>query len=98
MILEAVTLQVVPGREEDYEAAFRRAEPLLARQQGYHRHALLRGIEDPSTYLLTVEWDGVDSHEVGFRGSDDYQEWRRLLHHFYVELPRVPHFRPVAGG
>ncbi|WP_062465288.1 antibiotic biosynthesis monooxygenase family protein [Demequina soli] len=97
MIVESVVLRVHPGREADYEAAFRAAEPLIARQPGHRSHSLLRGVEDPSTYLLTVEWETVEDHEVGFRGSADYQEWRRLLHPFYVALPPVPHYREIEA-
>ncbi|MDN4475966.1 antibiotic biosynthesis monooxygenase [Demequina sp. SYSU T00192] len=95
MITESVILRVHPGREAAYEAAFREASPIIARQRGYLAHSLKRGIEDPATYLLTVEWETLEDHEAGFRGSADYQEWRRLLHPFYVELPPVPHYRAV---
>ncbi len=95
MITESVVLLVHPGREEEYEAAFREAAPIISRQRGYISHSLKRGIEDPGSYLLTVEWETVEDHETGFRGSADYQEWRRLLHPFYVTLPAVPHYRLV---
>ncbi|WP_062313189.1 antibiotic biosynthesis monooxygenase family protein [Demequina rhizosphaerae] len=95
MITESVVLRVHPGREVEYEAAFREASPIIARQRGCLTHSLKRGIEDPSTYLLTVEWESLEDHETGFRGSADYQEWRRLLHPFYVELPPVPHYSEV---
>ena len=26
---------------------------------------------------------------MGFRGSDAYQEWKKLLHHFYDPFPTV---------
>jgi heme-degrading monooxygenase HmoA len=39
-----------------------------------------------------VEWDTVEAHEVGFRGSPAHQEWRDLLHHFYSSPPTVQHF------
>ena len=95
MIVESVVLSVHPGREAEYEAAFKVAEPLITRQRGYLGHSLRRGVEDPSTYLLTVEWATLEDHIEGFRGSADYQEWRRLLHPFYVELPPVPHYREI---
>ncbi len=31
----------------------------------------------------------------GFRGSPDYQEWRRLLHHSYEPFPTVEHYKHV---
>lgn len=95
MIVESVVLPVVAGREGDFEAVFRVAEPLLARQRGYLSHSLRRGVEDPSTYLLTVEWETLEDHTEGFRGSADYQEWRALLHGFYVAVPPVPHYRDL---
>jgi hypothetical protein len=32
----------------------------------------------------------------GFRGSPAYEEWRRLLHHFYDPPPVVEHFEVVS--
>ncbi|WP_084104587.1 antibiotic biosynthesis monooxygenase [Demequina sp. NBRC 110056] len=92
MIVESVVLPVIPGREQEFEAAFAVAAPLIARQPGYGGHTLRRGIEEPSTYLLTVEWESVDAHERGFRGSADYLEWKGLLHRFYDPFPVVLHY------
>jgi heme-degrading monooxygenase HmoA len=46
--------------------------------------------------LLLVEWESLEAHTQGFRGSAAYEEWRRLLHHFYEPFPVVEHFEPVA--
>jgi len=97
VIVESVVLPVVAGQEHAFEAAFAEAAPLLARQPGYGGHTLRRGVEHPSTYLLTVEWDTVAAHEQGFRASHDYQEWKRLLHHLYDPFPTVLHYgEPLA--
>jgi len=91
-IVESVVLPVRPGFEGAFEAAFATAERLISRADGYVSHTLRRGIEHSSTYLLSVVWESVDAHEQGFRGSEDYQEWTRLLHHFYEPLPQVFHY------
>ena len=54
------------------------------------------GRQRPGRYLLLVEWDTLEDHTQGFRGSDDYDRWRRLLHHFYDPFPVVEHYAPVA--
>jgi heme-degrading monooxygenase HmoA len=46
-------------------------------------------IEEPNRYLLLVEWEQLEDHTIGFRGSAAYQEWRSLLHHFYEPFPVV---------
>jgi hypothetical protein len=37
----------------------------------------------------------LEDHTIGFRQSAAYQEWRKLLHHFYDPFPVVEHFRKV---
>jgi heme-degrading monooxygenase HmoA len=95
MILEAVMLPIVPGKAADFEIAFRQASPIIASMQGYMHHELHRGIESPNQYLLLVQWATLEDHTIGFRGSPQYQEWKRLLHHFYDPFPTVEHFEPV---
>jgi heme-degrading monooxygenase HmoA len=98
MVLEHALLPVVAGREEAFEAAFAAARPLIAATPGFYRLQLSRGVERPGTYLLLVEWERVEDHTEGFRGSDRYEEWRRLLHPFYEPFPVVEHFTEVLGA
>lgn len=95
MILEQAILPIRPGREADFEAAIRQARPLVADMPGFMDIRVLRGIESPSHYLLLVEWDSVEAHEVNFRQSPNYQQWRELLHHFYDPFPTVEHYAPI---
>jgi heme-degrading monooxygenase HmoA len=53
---------------------------------------LSRCLEQPNHYLLLVEWETLEDHTVGFRGSAAFEEWRSLLHHFYDPKPLVEHF------
>ena len=95
MILEVAILDVRPELSGSFEAAFREASQYIAATPGYIRHELQHCIEDGNRYLLPVQWQTLESHTVGFRESDRYQEWRRLLHHFYDPFPAVQHFEAV---
>ena len=92
MILESGFLSVKAGQSADFEAAFREASPIIASMHGYIRHELQRCIEVPDRYLLLVWWETLEDHTVGFRGSAEYQAWRKLLHHFYDPFPTIEHF------
>jgi heme-degrading monooxygenase HmoA len=95
MVLEVAILNVRAGQEAEFERAFGQAAPVISSMKGYQSHELQRCIETPSRYVLLVRWLTLEDHTVGFRGSPEYQEWRRLLHHFYDPLPVVEHFRRV---
>ena len=92
MILEAAILDVIPGKEDEFEEAFVKASPIIASIKGYLSHQLQRCIETPTRYLLLVQWETLEAHTIGFRGSPEYQEWKRLLHHFYEPFPTVQHY------
>jgi heme-degrading monooxygenase HmoA len=98
VIREHALLNVRPGAEEEFEAAFSAARPGIECQPGFQALTLSRGVESPSTYLLLVEWDSVEAHEQGFRRSAEYSRWRELLHHFYDPFPTVEHFADVPAS
>lgn len=98
MVLETAVLQVKPGQAAAFEQAFAQAQPIIASMEGYLSHRLERSVETPDKYLLLVEWRRLENHTVGFRQSAGYQEWRRLLHHFYDPPPMVEHYEAVLEG
>lgn len=95
MILEAVMLQVKKGMEQEYEEAFRKASEIISSMKGYISHELQRCMEAEGKYLLLVSWETLEDHTVGFRQSNEYQEWKNQLHHFYDPFPTVEHFQKV---
>jgi heme-degrading monooxygenase HmoA len=94
VIIEHALLPVTPGREAAFERAFAEAQQIIAGMPGFRRLTLSRGVERPTTYLLLVEWDRLEDHTEGFRGSPAYQDWRALLHHFAAVLTADPQEAP----
>ena len=95
MILEAAMLNVKEDLESEFEASFTKASSIISSMPGYISHELHRCIEAEGKYLLLVRWNKLEDHTLGFRGSQEYQEWKRLLHHFYGPFPTVEHFVQV---
>ncbi len=95
MILEVAILNVRPGQASEFEAGFAKAQRIIASMPGYLSHELRRCLEVENRYLLLVRWVSVEAHEVGFRQSPEYQEWKRLLHHFYDPFPEVHHYEAI---
>ena len=95
MILEAVMLQVKDGMETEYESVFKQASSIISSMQGYINHELQRCMERKGKYLLLVQWETLEDRTIGFRQSEQYQEWKALLHHFYDPVPTVEHFERV---
>jgi heme-degrading monooxygenase HmoA len=96
VILEAVVLPVKPGQTAEFESAFNEAQSIIASMDGYISSERHRGIETPNHYLLLVQWETIEAHTVGFRGSPQYERWSAALHHFYDPFPTVEHYEPIG--
>jgi heme-degrading monooxygenase HmoA len=98
MILEVAPLSVRAGQTSQFEAAFLEAQRIIASVPGYVSHELQRCVERPNEYVLLVRWQSLEAHEIGFRKSQQYQQWKRMLHHFYEPFPVVSHYEAVQGA
>ena len=92
-VLEVAVLDVKINETFEFEKAFKQAQTIISSMQGYLDHDLQRCLETENRYILFVNWQSLEDHTEGFRGSEKYQQWRDLLHHFYQPFPVVEHYK-----
>ncbi len=92
MVLEVAILNIKEGLSEEFEQSFKNASLIISSMKGYISHQLKKCIERENQYILLVQWETLEDHEIGFRKSLEYQDWKRLLHHFYEPFPEVLHY------
>ena len=95
MVLEVAILQVKKGEEHNFEKDFSIASQYIQSISGYLSHSLRKCLEEENKYILLVEWEKLRDHTVGFRESEAYLEWKKLLHHYYNPFPVVEHYEMV---
>jgi len=93
MILEVAILNIKEGQSKAFQKAFSTAETIIASMKGYINHDLKKCLEQDDKYILLVNWETLKDHEIGFRKSKEYQQWKTLLHHFYNPFPTVQHYK-----
>lgn len=98
MILEIAQIDIKPGMENEFEAGVKAAAPLFKRAKGCHGMELQRSIEKPARYRLFVKWETLENHTVDFRGSPDFQDWRKLVGHCFAAPPEVEHTSQAVNG
>ena len=98
MVLEIAQIDVKPGLEAEFEAGLAKAVPIFRRAQGCNGMELQRSVEKPNRYRLFVRWETLENHTVDFRGSPDFQGWRKLVGHCFERAPEVEHTEQVVMG
>jgi heme-degrading monooxygenase HmoA len=96
MITEIAQIEIKPGMEADFETGVQQAVPIFQRAKGSRSIKLERSIEKPQRYRLFIGWDTLENHTVDFRGSADFQEWRKLVGHCFASPPEVEHVQTVG--
>jgi len=92
MIIESAILSIKPGQAPAFEAALKKALPLIKVTPGFVGLEVRPCIEKANRYLLIVRWERLEDHTVGFRQSERYPKWREALHHFYDPVPEIVHY------
>ena len=98
MFLEIAEITVKSGFEAEFEKGVAKAVPVFAAAKGCHGLDLQRSHENPSRYLLFVQWETVDNHMIDFRNSPAFAEWRACVAHCFETAPKVEHVRRVLHG
>lgn len=97
-VWEIAELRIAPESTAAFEAILPEATDLFRRAPGCRAMHLRATVEDPTLYLLVVNWDSVDDHMVRFRASEDFARWRQLASPFFAANPVVRHSRRVGDG
>src|ERR1051325_8803527 len=97
-VLEVALIDIQPGQEAAFSAAYRTGHPILAGTPGCRSVRMTRGVESPSRFTLLVEWDSVAAHEENFRQTERFAQWRELIGPHFAGPPVVEHFLDVLPG
>ena len=97
MVLEIADIRVHPGQGPAFEEAIRRAiATVLPQAKGARNPQVRRSIESPERFILTIEWDTLEDHTVGFRQGPLFTQWRGIIGSFFAAPPLVEHFDVVS--
>lgn len=94
MVLEVALIDVTDA--DAFAHAYRGARSLVAGSDGCRSVRMTRGVETPTRFVLLVEWDSVEAHEVNFRQTERFTRWRAAIGPYFAGAPRVEHFIDVG--
>ena len=96
MILEVADIRITRGRQVEFEqAAHHGLRTIFPLAKGFRGYEVRHCIESPERYVLLLEWETLEDHTVGFRGSAGYGKWRGMVSDFFAQPPFVEHFTLV---
>ena len=93
MILEIANIEIKADHLEEFELNLGKAQSVIAQAQGYLGHQFQQCMEQPTKYVLLIQWESLEAHTEGFRKSELFQEWRALIGGYFAAPPEVLHYQ-----
>jgi heme-degrading monooxygenase HmoA len=97
VVTEIAVLEITPGSEDAFAAAYRQVRHEVADTPGCHSMRMMRGVESTNRFVLLVEWDSVDAHVANFRATDRFGRWRAGISPHFARPPQVEHYVDIDG-
>jgi heme-degrading monooxygenase HmoA len=94
MVLEVALFDVTDP--DAFATAYLGARELIIGTPGCQSVRMTHCIESPTRFVLLVEWDSVEAHEVNFRQTDKFVQWRAAIGPSFAHPPLMEHFTDVG--
>lgn len=92
MVIEYIRYTVPTERAAEFEQAYKQASAVLDDSPHCLGYEISRGVEEPEHFVVRIEWDSVDGHEKGFRGSARFGEFFAAVRPFFNEIQEMKHY------
>lgn len=97
MIVEYLRYTVEPERADAFVDAYRAAsEPLMASPY-CTAFELTRCVEDPTKFILRIEWTSAKDHLEGFRHSEEFKAFFASVKPFFQAIEEMRHYEQLIA-
>lgn len=96
--IEYVRYRLPPEAAGQFEAAYQAVGGLLTASPHCLAWDLARGVDDPGSFVVRIEWDSIEGHEQGFRESPEFPLFFETLSAFAGSRLEMAHYQGVDGS
>jgi quinol monooxygenase YgiN len=98
MVVEYIRYHIDAARGDEFERAYTKAGSSLEASSHCLTYEVARGVEDPASYVVRIEWDSVEGHEQGFRRSPEFREFFAAVKPFFDDIDEMRHYEALLDG
>jgi quinol monooxygenase YgiN len=98
MVIEYLRYDVPPAQRDQFIAAYRSAAQELESSEHCLSYEISVGIEEPTHFVVRIEWDSVAGHERGFRSSSLFGPFFAKVQPFIGQILEMKHYQALQSG
>ena len=92
MIVEYIRDAVGPGRADAFRQACAEAAGILQADPRCLSYEVAQGLEEPTHFVVRIEWDSLDGHLEGFRKDPAFGAFLPLVRPYFDDIEEMRHY------
>ena len=96
MIVEYIRYAIPPDQTDAFVDAYASAAAALAASPQCLAYELAACVEDPTQFVLRIEWDSAEGHLDGFRRSPQFRAFLPHVQPYVKYTAEMRHYAPTA--
>lgn len=90
--VEIIRYTISPDQQSNFEKAYDEAGKLLQASPYCLSYEVIHGEDDPSHYIVTINWTSKEDHLNGFRKSSGFAGFFQLVRPFFANIDEMKHY------
>jgi quinol monooxygenase YgiN len=90
MIVEYIRYEIADA--DSFQRAYQAARCVLDGSPHCLAYELSRCTEEPTSFILRIEWDSIDGHLQGFRKSPEFADFLSAVRPFLADIREMRHY------
>lgn len=96
MIIEYIRYRIPERQAAAFLQAYKQAQHALQASSHCLQYELSRCVEEPTRYMLRIEWDSVEGHLQGFRRSEQFRVFLEYVRPFVEQIEEMQHYEMLS--
>ena len=96
MIVEYIRYKIPLSDSAAFEQDYAKAAKTLDSSNHCLAYELSCCLEESSSYVLRIEWDSVEGHMQGFRGSESFRVFFAAIKPYLDRIEEMRHYKQTA--
>ncbi|MBX2883101.1 MAG: antibiotic biosynthesis monooxygenase [Granulosicoccus sp.] len=92
MIVEYLRYSIDAERQADFIRDYRAASKPLQRSDYCEQYEFCQCVEDPSKFIIRIQWTSADDHLQRFRGSAEFKEFFGHIKSYVGDIDEMRHY------
>ena len=92
MIVEYIRYTIEPGRADAFRQAYAEAAGVLQADPRCLSYEIAQGQEEPTHFVVRIEWDSLEGHLEGFRKDPAFGDFFALVRPYVDDIEEMRHY------